>query len=89
MTIFMTTCVAIAITRCLEEFFRFCINLISNLTSKKKSREVTVSEYKRLVATVTPEIYEVIKAHCTSTGLTVTQFTLSSVIEKLKREGVM
>jgi len=89
MTIFATTCFAVAVIRCIEEMIRFCVNLISRLTSKKKVEKVTVSDYKRLVATVTPEIYEVIKSHCTLTGVTVTQFTLCSVIEKLKRDGVI
>lgn len=89
MTIFATTCFAVAVIRFLEECFRFCINLISNLTNKRKSKETGASEYKRLVATVTPEIHELIKLHCTIIGVTITQYTLNAVMEKLKRDKVI
>ena len=89
MTIFGTTFIAIAVSRFVEEFIRFCINFISNLTSKKKDTKVTVSDYKRLVATVTPEIHELIKLHCTIVGVTITQYTLDAVMERLKRDGVI
>lgn len=93
MTIFVTTFIAIAVSRFVEEFIRFCINFISNLTSKnltskKKEKEVVASEYKRLVATVTVELYSTVKAHCDKTGVTPTQFTFNAVTEKLKREEV-
>lgn len=88
MTIFVTTCFAITLARIIEEFVRFCINWVFRLTSKKKDREVVASEYKRLVATVTPAVYESIKTHYALMGLTVPQFTLCAVIEKLQRDGV-
>jgi hypothetical protein len=83
---FATTCFAFAAIRFIEEFIRFCINYISNLTSKKKEKEVVASEYKRLVATVTVELYSTVKAHCDKNGVTPTQFTFNAVTEKLKRE---
>ncbi len=90
MTILLSTCIGYAIVRFLEECFRFCVNLISRLTSKSKSDKVSnAQEYKRLVATVTPELHEVIKLHCIIHGLTVTQFTLNAVMEKLKRDKVL
>ncbi len=89
MTIFVTTFIAIAVSRFVEEFIRFCINFISNLTSKNKDTKVTVSDYKRLVATVTPEMHELIKLHCTIIGVTITQYTLDAVMERLKRDGVI
>lgn len=89
MTIFATTCLSFAVIRCIEEFVRFCLNFISRLTSKKKDKEVVASEYKRLVATVTPEIHEIIKLHCTIIGITITQYTFIAVMEKLKRDKVL
>ncbi len=89
MTILATTCFAFAIIRFLEEFARFCLSYISNWTSKKKSREVIASENKRLVAIVTPEIHELIKLLCTIIGVTITQYTLNAVMEKLKRDKVI
>jgi hypothetical protein len=89
MTIFATTCFAFAVIRFMEECLRFCFNFISRLTSKGKAEKASNSEYKRLVATVTPEMHEVIKLHCTLTGVTITQYTLNAVIEKLKRDKVI
>jgi hypothetical protein len=89
MTIFATTCFAVAVIRCIEEMIRFCVNLISSLTSKKKVEKVAVSENKRLVATVTPEMHELIKLHCTIKGITITQYTFNAVMEKLKRDEVI
>ena len=89
MTIFASTCFAFAVIRCIEEFIRFCISHISNLTNKKKAKEVFATEYKRLVATVTPEIHEIIKLHCTMINITITQYTLNAVMEKLKQDKVI
>lgn len=85
MTIFVTTFIAIAVSRFVEEFIRFCINFISNLTSKKKDTKVTVSDYKRLSASVSLELHSMIKQHAQSLDLTITDYILIAISEKLER----
>lgn len=89
MTILATTFFAIALARCVEEFVRFCTQFVFKLTTKKKEEKVIVQEYKRLVCTVTPKLYEEIKHICKRDGITVCQFTELSVIQKLIRDEVM
>lgn len=84
--LFLMNCISYLALRCLEEFARFCASFISRLTSKKKDKEVVASEYKRLVATVTPEFYETVKAHCLRTGQTTTQFTFNAITIQLRVE---
>jgi hypothetical protein len=85
MTIFATTFIALAVCRCIEEFIRFCINYISNLRWNKKPKEVTVSEYKRISANVSPELHAMIKAHAQMLNLTITDYILIAINDKLKR----
>lgn len=87
MTLFVTTCFAVAAIRCIEEFVRFCFNFISRLTLKKKLDNVSVQErsWRSISARVSPELHTMIKAHAQLMDLTITDYILIAINEKLKR----
>ncbi len=87
MTMLLTTCFAFAVLRCIEEFGRFCFNLIYRLTIKKKVENVSVHDrsWKSISARVSPELHTMIKAHAQVLDLTITDFILIAINEKIKR----
>lgn len=88
MTMLLTTCFAFAVLRCIEEFVRFCFNYISGLRSKDKTKSVIVrewKEWKRLSANVSPELHALIKGHAQRLGMTITEYILVAINEKLER----
>lgn len=87
MTMIATTCITYAVLRCLEEFVRFCVSLISRLTSKKKEDKVSVREWQRISARVSPDLHALIKSHAQLMGLTITDYILIAINEKLKRNN--
>ena len=88
MTLLLTTCFAFAVIRCIEEFVRFCFNYICSLRREKKVEKVILQqrEWKKLSACVSPELHAIIKAHAQSMDLTITDYILIAINEKLERE---
>ncbi len=87
MTILLSTCIAYAIVRFIEECFRFCVNFISNLANKKKAEKAFSIQQKRISACVSPELHSMIKAHAQLVGLTITDYILIAINEKLERDN--
>ena len=87
MTMIATTCITYAVLRCMEECVRFCVSLISRLTSKKKEEKVIVHEWKRISANVSPSLHAMIKAHALMMDLTITDYILIAINEKLKKDN--
>jgi predicted HicB family RNase H-like nuclease len=86
MTVLLSTCIGYAIVRFLEECVRFCINFISRLTSKKKDENLSQHRaWKSISARVSPDLHELIKTHAQAMGLTITDYILIAINEKLKR----
>ncbi len=88
MTLLLTTCIGYAIMRFVEECLRFCINLISRLTTKQKSEKDLQQQrsWKKLSACVSPELHALIKSHAQMLDMTITDYILIAVNEKLKRD---
>jgi hypothetical protein len=87
MTIFATTCLSFAAIRCIEEFARFCLNFISRLRWFKNKEKVIAHEWKTISARVSPDLHAMIKAHALLMDLTITDYILIAINEKLKREN--
>lgn len=60
--------------------------LFINWLRKKFSVGRVQSNYKRLVALVSPELHAKLKAHVLLLDMTITEYILAAVTEKLKRE---
>lgn len=82
MTIALTCSLFIAI-RIIETVGRLFIEWIQRKFSEGKVH----NPYKRLVAIVSPELHAKLKAHVTLLEMTITDFVLIAVTEKLKREA--
>jgi hypothetical protein len=68
--------------RLIESAGRFLISWFRTRSAHQKVQY----QYKRIVAIVTPELHSKIKAHVTSLNTTITEYILTAVTEKLKRE---
>lgn len=89
MTIIASTCIAFAIIRFLEEGIRFIFSLLFSQSKDKKDAKSFNPDYKRLTVNITPELHELIKQHCIKTGVTITQYTFTAVVARLKEDNVI
>jgi hypothetical protein len=85
MTIFYTVCISLAIARFVEVFIRFCAGYLSRFFIKKKV--VHVPYQKRISAYVDPELHTMIKAYANMLDLTITDYILLAVNEKMERDA--
>lgn len=76
------TCSLFVAIRLIESVGRLIIEWIRKKFTAVKAQ----SNYKRLVAIVSPELHAKIKAHVTLLDTTITEYILIAVTEKLKRE---
>lgn len=82
MTLLLITCLAVAIVRIAEAVAR---RFITWFYTKKEHKKQYF--YKRIVAIVSPELHERLKAHVMLLNTTVTDYVLTAVTEKLQREN--
>lgn len=89
MTLLATTCIAFAIIRSLEEGIRFILSFFFSRSKENKFAKTFNPDYKRLTVNITPELHELIKAHCIKTGVTITQYTFRAVVNQLKEDKII
>jgi hypothetical protein len=87
MTLLLTSCIAFAIMRILEQVALFLYGIFSRLTIKRKPEAIKERSWMRLSANVSPELHNMIKAHAQLMGLTITDYILIAINEKLKRSN--
>lgn len=89
MSYLLTTCVAFTVIRMLEQFFMYIYSFVFRKKEERKESKSLNPEYRRLTVNITPELYDVIKKHCISSGVTMTQYTFRAVVALLKQENVL